>query len=519
MKPRTDNPVLYRENVYKSWKIMHYVVSHVEDECFVAHLEPNPGVGYDCLSLVTRDSNGGLRVRFMLNRNGVNANVLDRVWDRFDEDGCETVARELIVAAGLSSTTPARQPYVAQLCMDVVEWIEKHRNEEFCVGPIGWPGGCRAFLELPRQDVDPIQWPITDHGPELSLGLGGDEQLRLNQCVKVASLATVDSGTKSDHHREVEQLAIAIACCSEIPNACSNKKHPCHKIVTTQAEFGVEYRQVPEAWAGNLEEARVLFVSSNPSISTPRVTGTGEDYPLAGYLDSSIQHPEWPTARVLDFQVNRLDQSRTNPFVTGNAQFLCADGIYRGSDSKNGTKASQNYWKSAIKQVKDLLDSQFDLSRDICMTEIVHCKSKGEKGVSKASGKCSETYLGRILQLSGSLLVLIGGAKARTQVHAHRQEWKEEGLVAWDLSEKFGYFRQGEINPRDHIGLMTIDETGNKVSKIVVATEQLSYASNKYRYVQSVIGEAAYGRLADYLRGNIPKTFQSREEVFEFLGL
>lgn len=314
---------------------------------------------------------------------------------------------------------------------------------------------------------------------------------------------------------EIESLAKAIACCDEISRACVDGKHPCHKIVETQKEFGQIHRQVPEAWAGNLEHARVIFVSSNPSISTPRVPGTGEAYPLAGYFDTRIKHPDWPIKRVVDFQVNRLDQSRTSPFVTGNAQFLCSDDQYRGSDSENGTRASQKYWESAIKQVKDLLGPSFDLSRDICMTEIVHCKSKGEQGVSNASGTCSEKYLAKILQLSGSLLVLVGGAKARTQVHAHRQEWQEEDLETWDISDGFGFFRNGNNKPRDHVGLISI----NDVTKIVIATEQLSYASNTNRFVQAVIGEPAFDKLSTHLRSAEPTVFRSREEVLRFLEI
>ena len=515
MQPRIDNPKLYRVNVYKSWKRMAYVVSHVDDECFVAHFEPNPGVGYDCLSLITRDLSGNMQVRFMLNRNGVNANVLDRVWECFDEDGCDEVAKKLMKASALTTALPSLKSSISVLCEDVVAWIEVHRNEEFSVSPIDWPGGCHTFLDVQRETHTESAWPIPDHGPEVCLGIQGVETVRLHQGIHTSVSSSIENDGEHDRANKIKSLAISIACCSEMNRACVDSKHPCHKIVTTQKEFGEEHRQVPEAWAGNLEQARVIFVSSNPSISTPRVPGTGEEYPLAGYFDTSIRHPDWPIERVTDFQVNRLDQSRANPFVTDNAQFLCLDGQYRGSDSENGTKTSQKYWKAAIKQVRDLLGPSFDLSRDLCMTEIVHCKSKGEQGVSSSSGTCSEKYLAKTLQLSGSLLVLVGGAKARTQVHAHRQEWQEDGLVAWDISDGFGFFRKGENQPSNHVGLIRIQDA----TKIVVATEQLSYASNTNRFVQAVIGESAFNRLAMYLRSDSPSFFGSREEVLNFLEI
>ena len=515
MKPRNDNPALYRENIYKSWKIMAHVIAHVDDQCFVAHLEPNPGVGYDCLSLITQDRNEGLRVRFMLNRNGISGNILDRVWDRFDQEGCEQVAEKLIRASGLQMSRTTIDSSASIFCNEVVAWIEDHRNEEFCVSPIGWPGGCQSLLDVQYETLAESDWPIPDHGPELSLGVRGVERARLYQRTSKPVSSLVKINKKSDRAIEIDALASSIACCSEINRACVDSKHPCHKIVTTQKEFGEEYRQVPEAWAGNLEYSRVIFVSSNPSISTPRVPGTGEEYPLAGFFNTMIAHPDWPIERVIDFQVNRLDQSRTRPFVTGKAQFLCTDGLYRGSDSENGTRASQKYWKSAMKQVQDLLGPTFDLSRDLCMTEIVHCKSKGEIGVSNASGTCSERFLGKTLQLSGSLLVLVGGAKARVQVHTHRQEWQEDGLVTWDISDGFGFFRNGDHHPSDHVGLIRIQDA----TKIVVATEQLSYASNTKRFVQSVIGETAFNKLAMHLRSESPTSFSSRDEVLNFLGI
>lgn len=202
MNPRDDRPALYRENVYKSWKLMAYVVSHVDEECFVAHLEPNPGVGYDCLSLITRDTNGNLRVRFMLNRNGINANVPDRVWESFEEEGCDAVAQKLMEASALTVVQPSLKSSAAALCDDVVTWIEEHRNDDFCVGPIGWPGGCRTFLDVQREVLNESDWPIPDHGPELCLGVSRIETVRLYQGIP-ATRSSVDVGIKPNRVREI----------------------------------------------------------------------------------------------------------------------------------------------------------------------------------------------------------------------------------------------------------------------------------------------------------------------------
>jgi len=50
------------------------------------------------------------------------------------------------------------------------------------------------------------------------------------------------------------------------------------------------------------------------------------------------------------------------------------------------------------------------------MTEIVHCKSKGEVGVTSAAALCAQRYLERVLALSDARLVVVLGAKARDRL-------------------------------------------------------------------------------------------------------
>lgn len=106
MTVRHDNPELYRENVYKSWKVMEEILGRVSDDCFITHTEPNPGVGYDCLTLVTKSESGSMESRILMNRNGVNAFVdsqlYENVWTKVSRRGAQAVADELIALAGLS---------------------------------------------------------------------------------------------------------------------------------------------------------------------------------------------------------------------------------------------------------------------------------------------------------------------------------------------------------------------------------------------------------------------------------
>lgn len=94
MKPREDEPARFRSNVFKSWKIMAEVTKRITDESFFAHLELIEGVGYDCLSLITRATDKNPRIRFHMNRNGSNSDVLEKIWAKSEPEwlGIEGVA-------------------------------------------------------------------------------------------------------------------------------------------------------------------------------------------------------------------------------------------------------------------------------------------------------------------------------------------------------------------------------------------------------------------------------------------
>ena len=324
---------------------------------------------------------------------------------------------------------------------------------------------------------------------------------------------------------EIEQLALDIARCSELSTAVIDAKHPCHKISHTQVAINGKYRQVPEAWVGNLETAKILVVSSNPSISTPEKPGTGEVYPLAEFADLTKSHPDWADDKdseatddnfgVLDFQTQRLNQNRDKPFVTENAQFLCDDAIYRGGDKVNSTKKSQNYWKAAFKQGQDLLGDSFSLGQDLCLTEIVHCKSKREAGVAKAAPLCSQKYLHRILDSSNARLLVIGGRQAREMVLDNYGTWNEQDGHQWEIGKSFGQLRGDNIEARDHVGLFT----SAKTQCITIACQQMSYTSNTRRFAEQVIGSEATQKLRVILQATSAPRFENRDHVLRELGL
>ncbi len=184
MKPREDDLAVYRQNIYKSWKIMLSVSQKISDESHVQHLEPNPGVGYDCLSLVTKTPHGQWHPNFMLNRNGVNGlanGLVKQIWERSRTDaGIEELANLLIDQTGLNRVEeiPVTNRTL-QICTVVCNWIAEHEKQNFSVAPPGWPEGCR-ILSRQHSELENLEWPREMENRYVVLGIDSREEMRID---------------------------------------------------------------------------------------------------------------------------------------------------------------------------------------------------------------------------------------------------------------------------------------------------------------------------------------------------
>lgn len=194
-------------------------------------------------------------------------------------------------------------------------------------------------------------------------------------------------------------LALKIARCPEIAACVTEPAHPCQQVVRVQGPPLRPGRHVPEAWSGGLETARVLYLSSNPSISEAGDSnsgGTVEDYPLT----------EWPDDRIAEFITRRFDQTLPLPWATED-RFRRADGTM--------SNKRVPYWREARKRSSELLGYDADPAHDYAMTEVVRCKSKKETGVANAAKTCADNYLDSTLALSPAPLLVVVGAKSRAR--------------------------------------------------------------------------------------------------------
>ena len=158
-----------------------------------------------------------------------------------------------------------------------------------------------------------------------------------------------------------------------------DESNPYLKIVTEQINETMPEMHLPEPWNGHLSKARVMVISSNPSLNS------SEDFPTKKWMDDEI----------VNFFDNRFADNRMLKSI---------------------------YWTkiaNCIKMCSIIPDSAKNLStyeflnKFVVCTEIVHCKSEGEEGVVCACIHEEEKFLEKIISLFSGELIIILGSKAK----------------------------------------------------------------------------------------------------------
>ena len=185
---------------------------------------------------------------------------------------------------------------------------------------------------------------------------------------------------------DTNELLLAITRCPEVEKARFDDNHRCHEIVCSQRAGDF---QAPEPWRGHIETAPILFVSSNPSIADP-----DPDYPRADWQDDKIvEYFQEGFGRMRPEDRNRV------PF------WRSVDGIANRIFGHNGKVAP---------------------GQDYALTEIVHCKSTREQGVSEAQPFCPQKWLCPVMRQSGAKIIVLLGRHARDHCAARWHLDKEQ---------------------------------------------------------------------------------------------
>ena len=170
-----------------------------------------------------------------------------------------------------------------------------------------------------------------------------------------------------------DELLLAIAHCPELAKARAGAPISCSKIASVQP--GDAYH-VPEPWSGRIDTAPILFLSSNPSISE------NEDYPT----------PRWTDARTVDFFQRRFDRDAGYSYEA-----------FR----------KVRFWTSVRRRAEEIIGREAIPGKDFALTELVHCKSRGEQGVPEALPTCSERWLLPVMRRTAAKIVILLGSQAR----------------------------------------------------------------------------------------------------------
>jgi hypothetical protein len=77
------------------------------------------------------------------------------------------------------------------------------------------------------------------------------------------------------------------------------------------------------------------------------------------------------------------------------------------------------FWRAVKKHADDILGYKSVPGVDYGLSEVVHCKSRQEVGVTAAMADCTNRYLDRLLEVAAAPTIVVLGSSARTAVINH----------------------------------------------------------------------------------------------------
>jgi len=163
--------------------------------------------------------------------------------------------------------------------------------------------------------------------------------------------------------------------------------HPCTKIVRSQHVPDDEF-QLPEPWRGQIDKARILFVGSNPSIGDDRYA-----------LQSSPAKQVW--------------ESQHLAFGGGSRQYVI-DGM-RTTKADGSPGRLVRYWSSIQARARELIPGAVP-GEDYAISEVVHCKSKGEDGVAQAGQTCYAMHATAVFSVAAAKVIIVLGKFAKERI-------------------------------------------------------------------------------------------------------
>jgi uracil-DNA glycosylase len=164
----------------------------------------------------------------------------------------------------------------------------------------------------------------------------------------------------------------------------------CATIVRSQHVSDDDF-QLPEPWRGQIDKARILFLGSNPSIGDDRYA-----------LQTSIRAQVW--------------ESQQLAFGGGSRPYII-DGI-RTTKPNGSPDRVVRYWSSIRARARELIPAAVP-GEDYAISEIVHCKSRGEDGVAKAAQTCYGMHMAAVFSVAAAKIIIALGKIAKEHLLGH----------------------------------------------------------------------------------------------------
>jgi hypothetical protein len=184
---------------------------------------------------------------------------------------------------------------------------------------------------------------------------------RNQQSIRIVSMQAGKS--RSD----LTTLAWSIAHCPHFLGYDAGTAGVCSDVIKAQGDW----RRSPEGWTGRLQEAPILFVTSNPNTD---VTKPG-----------------------------------TDPVFRSAEELAAFNDLYFDSHGVGGVQT----WRQMERWATALLGGRAATpGKDFALTDAVRCASPIQYGVDQAIGRCAGLYLGSVLASAGARVVGFCG-KAR----------------------------------------------------------------------------------------------------------
>jgi hypothetical protein len=237
------------------------------------------------------------------------------------------------------------------------------------------------------------------------------------------------SHAAADGRAAARRVLLQIARCPS-GNPLAPPSARCSAVFGAQSTSEPAHFHAPEPWRGDLLEAPLLFVSSNPSWSElddcPRATAS--DDALIAYYES------FDTRRFPDIAVD------------GDSQHVL-------------------FWHALHYHAAWLLErgpGDVIAGKDFCITELVHCKSKNGTGVKAAGPTCRDRHFDALMQCAGAQVVVVLGNKAaellevdRTRRAVVRELGRQRRVLLWlpHPSARQGGMRTFASYPRDELAV------------------------------------------------------------------